>query len=280
MFRLATPQEAGYYKKVLYPVQDRILNAVGKCFGSAFYLSGETALSRFYLNHRLSDDLCLFTETGKVSTAVLRVAGLVENLGFRVEIKHSSPTFGRLLVHFKGGTLKVDLAFDNPAEKPRPFKGFYLDTLKNVAVNKVAAFEERIEVKDLIDLYFLTKEVSLEEVFDLADLKKVPVPYENLLAVNTAKLTGRALLLRELSEKDLEEFLRELKRDLKGRIKRKVEESRERVEETIRALLWDFPFKERRISPESIPVLLRRALKLPLPERMALMGEVRNSACF
>ncbi len=280
MFRSATPQEAGYYKEVLYPVQDRILNAAGECFGSAFYLTGETALSRFYLNHRLSDDLCLFTETEKVSTAVLKVADLVESLGYRVEIKHSSPTFGRLLVHFKEGTLKVDLAFDNPAEKPRPFKGFYLDTLKNIAVNKVAAFEGRVEVKDLVDLYFLVKKVSLEEILDLANLKKVPVPYENLLAVNTAKLTGIVLLLRELSEKDLEEFIRELKRDLEGRIKRKVEESRERVEETIRALLWDFPFKERRISPESIPVLLRRALKLPLPERMALMGEMRKSACF
>lgn len=48
-----------YYSKVLYPEQDRVLNILKNC-ELPFYLTGGTAVSRGYLNHRYSDDLDLF----------------------------------------------------------------------------------------------------------------------------------------------------------------------------------------------------------------------------
>ena len=45
-----------YYQNKVYPLQDEILDLV-KSAPVAFYLTGGTALSRFYLNHRYSDDL-------------------------------------------------------------------------------------------------------------------------------------------------------------------------------------------------------------------------------
>jgi predicted nucleotidyltransferase component of viral defense system len=47
-----------YYNK-LYPLQDQILKLIGE-IETGFYLTGGTAASRGYLNHRLSDDLDLF----------------------------------------------------------------------------------------------------------------------------------------------------------------------------------------------------------------------------
>ena len=48
-----------YYQNILYPLQDKVLEIVGS-LPVEFYLTGGTALSRAYLNHRHSDDLDFF----------------------------------------------------------------------------------------------------------------------------------------------------------------------------------------------------------------------------
>ena len=48
-----------FYFDVLYPFQDRVLKVI-RVAGTGFYLTGGTAASRGYLNHRFSDDLDLF----------------------------------------------------------------------------------------------------------------------------------------------------------------------------------------------------------------------------
>lgn len=47
---------ATYYQEKLYPLQNRALNRKNNA-PPAFYLTGGTALSRFYLHHRYSEDL-------------------------------------------------------------------------------------------------------------------------------------------------------------------------------------------------------------------------------
>ncbi len=276
---MATSEEVELYEEVIYPAQDRILQAIGEEFGSAFYLTGGTALSRFYFRHRLSEDLDLFTGEENIKTAVPRIVKLIENLGYGVEVHSRSVTFGRLFaVLGNGERLKIDLAADNPIEKPQPFKGFFLDTLKNIAVNKITAFEDRAEVKDLVDLYYLVKKggISIEEVLELADLKRVPVPYENLLAINSIGLTGSVSLLVELNERDLKDFLVALKRTLEENVKKKVLRAKEKITEMVKSLLWDYPLRERKISPETTFILMRRAGKLPFPEKVALLESLRN----
>ncbi len=48
-----------YYETKLYPLQDGVLRCVEGC-GTRFFLTGGTALSRGYFNHRYSDDLDFF----------------------------------------------------------------------------------------------------------------------------------------------------------------------------------------------------------------------------
>ena len=48
-----------YYEESLYPLQDGVMNTISKC-GVRFFLTGGTALSRAYYNHRYSDDLDFF----------------------------------------------------------------------------------------------------------------------------------------------------------------------------------------------------------------------------
>jgi predicted nucleotidyltransferase component of viral defense system len=48
-----------FYFNHLYPFQDQILQVLSR-IDTGFYLTGGTALSRGYLNHRFSDDLDFF----------------------------------------------------------------------------------------------------------------------------------------------------------------------------------------------------------------------------
>jgi len=119
--------------------------------------------------------------------------------------------------------LKIDLVADYPLEKPKAVKDFFIDTIKNIAVNKIAAFEDRAELKDLVDLFYIVKEgkIDLNEILELADRKRVPVPYEELLTINTVGLTGSVFLLKEVNIKELEDFLLELKEILEENVKKK-----------------------------------------------------------
>lgn len=50
---------AKYYRESLYPCQNEVMKLVDG-LGAPFYLTGGTALSRHYFNHRYSDDLHFF----------------------------------------------------------------------------------------------------------------------------------------------------------------------------------------------------------------------------
>ena len=50
---------AKYYEEKLYPLQNGVLNIV-KSAKTPFFLTGGTALSRYYTHHRYSDDLDFF----------------------------------------------------------------------------------------------------------------------------------------------------------------------------------------------------------------------------
>jgi len=281
MFRLrpATTEEVKYYSDVVYPAQDKILSAIGNHFGDAFYLTGGTALSRFYFKHRLSEDLDLFTGTENIKTAIPRIVSLIENAGYKVVVETSSVTFGRLFVLLEGKEkLKIDLVADFPLETPKAKKNFYVDTLTNIAVNKITAFKDRAELKDLVDLYFIVKEggINVEEILKLADKKRVPVPYEELLAINSLGISGSALLLKEVDVKKLEKFLKELKEILEENVKKKVQEAKSKVEEIVHDLLWDFPPEERKISLKTIPILRRRIKGLSYPKRKAIELAVKE----
>ena len=51
--------QKNYYQNILYLIQDKVLRIIEK-LPVDFYLTGGTALSRVYLNHRYSDDLDFF----------------------------------------------------------------------------------------------------------------------------------------------------------------------------------------------------------------------------
>ncbi len=273
-YRLATAEERAYYEGVLYPLQDRIL-AIAAGYGDDLVLTGGTALARLYLHHRYSDDIDLFTLRPQAGTLGRDFANALRAGGFSVEPVVESASFVRMMVGAVDGTaaIQVDVAPDTPRVEAaaRSELGVYAHTLRDIAANKIGAFENRSEVKDVVDLFHLAQRFAWPEIFADAERKRVPIAYEDLQHFLATPVNGSALLSAPIDAADFERFVATLRAEVAAEIKKKVSGCRARISEIASSLLWDAPRELRTINPRTKPVLRRRAPQLPLPQRIALL---------
>ncbi len=141
---------------ILTPLQERTLQAffgVPEC-RQHFYLTGGTALAAFYLEHRISDDLDLFTHAVELDSIERVIEDAWKGAGLTVKRERASTTFRRYRIDDE---LQVDVVRDVDFRIGAPeLRGeFMVDHPKNIAVNKVTAIYGRLEPKDYVDLYFL-----------------------------------------------------------------------------------------------------------------------------
>lgn len=151
--------DRSFYFDHLYPLQDRVLSLIG-VLDTGFYLTGGTALSRAYLQHRVSDDLDLFVNydpqfgiwSGLIADALLRQDKLQTVIVMRQQY------FVRLLVTADDVTLKVEMVNDVPSRvgevQHHPQLG-RIDSPENILANKLTALINREEPRDLADVWGL-----------------------------------------------------------------------------------------------------------------------------
>lgn len=148
--------------KILTELQRSVLKALFDIeeIRTHFYLTGGTALSAYYLNHRYSDDLDLFTHDIDLDSIEPIVIDTLNSAKFKINKTRSSATFRRFQIN---GTLQLDLVHDVEHRVGAPIlkDGIMIDTEKNIAVNKVLAIYGRFDPKDYVDLYFLFKNGKL-----------------------------------------------------------------------------------------------------------------------
>jgi len=271
-FRVATPDERAYFETVLYPLQDRVL-AVAATYGDALVLTGGTALARLYLGHRYSDDIDLFSLEPKPGELGRAFGNTLERDGLFVEPVTESIAFMRMWVGDGAHRIQVDVGPDSRRlEAPQPSAlGVHAHALRDIAANKIGAFENRAEVKDAVDLYYLTRRFSWPQLFADAETKRVPIAYEDLRHFLQTPLQGTALLAEPLAEADFRGFVATLRDEVAAEIKKKVAEYRQRLGEIAADLLWDTPPELRTINERTRGVLARRAAQLPLPQRIVLL---------
>jgi len=130
----------------------------------AFYLTGGTALSAIFLKHRRSNDLDFFTHTEELILPLSQKleASLVKE-GFKVESLRTFHSFVELSISSADDSTVVHFALDSPFrfEKPSDFDeipGIKVDSLIDIATNKLLALFGRAELRDFIDVYFLVRE--------------------------------------------------------------------------------------------------------------------------
>jgi hypothetical protein len=130
-----------------------------------FFLVGGTALA-LYLGHRKSIDIDLFSELGFDVEGILR--RLEKDFGFAMS--HSEPD---TLLGSIGG-IKVDLITHAYLVISRPVKieGIRIADIRDIIAMKVNAIANSGErVKDFIDMYFLVKEYSIDEIVECYEKK-------------------------------------------------------------------------------------------------------------
>ena len=148
------------FPSLLSPLQRRILDAVSGQLSGVF-LSGGTALGAFYLGHRRSADLDLFTREGADYDARVRqFVRLAEGEGWSVVAGAAGPGFRRFVVSDADESVPVDLVLDTAERIAPPTitpEGLAVDSLDDIAANKLGAILGRAEVRDYVDLFFLAK---------------------------------------------------------------------------------------------------------------------------
>ncbi len=169
-----------HYRDRLYPLQDSFLKFLDNQNQGRFYLTGGTALSRFYYQHRYSEDLDFFSTTELKDFRII-LAKLLEAArqeGFRIEIQTLSNHFLRIYVKEKEVSLKIDFVNEVPFHwgQLNHFPLFScVDNETNILCNKISCID-RYEVKDIADIWILAKKISFvwREMIDIAN-KKSPV---------------------------------------------------------------------------------------------------------
>jgi len=142
------------YQK-LYELQDKVLDIVFQ-EENIFYLTGGTALSRFYQDKRYSDDLDFFTHDNyRFNVAVRRLKFAIEKV-YSVKIEVESKDFIRFLV---SDTLQVDFVNDRVYRhgKTNNINNRRVDNIENILANKLTAVVGRDNPKDIFDIYLINK---------------------------------------------------------------------------------------------------------------------------
>jgi len=148
------------------PTQRAILVQLAELplIGERFFLTGGTALSVFYLHHRTSEDLDLFTvDAVDLSEISFWVRSVWQS---DQAIVRTTRQFLSLLIHDVKVEFVIDTLSDRTERRRAAFgeRSVMIDSLHNIAVNKLCTLVSRTEPKDFVDFYFLIKDVAAFDV--------------------------------------------------------------------------------------------------------------------
>jgi len=213
-FHRATQKEIEFFEKSLYPLQDQIFQLIQN---DRFYLSGGTCLSRFYFQHRYSEDLDFFYDgiNSPKEEFERAIIDLFNRVGerFKLEITVSGEHFRRAFIHKDETILKVELIYENyrGIGERKKTGDIYIDSKENIATNKLTAIYDRKTVKDFFDLYFLLRGLDIKQIAKWAEYKMVPLDYEGtLLALSNQPLEGTVVTNADVALSDFNDFVAEL----------------------------------------------------------------------
>lgn len=158
----------------LYHLQDEILKLVSK-LDNVFYLTGGTALHRFYFNARYSDDLDFFVTNGdNFNEDVGEVIEELKKEAYTITEDVKSRDFYRITVN---NLLQLDFVNDRVYryKKSNIINGIKVDNKINILTNKVNTVINRDEEKDIFDIFCLAynEDFNWNEILNIANKKAV-----------------------------------------------------------------------------------------------------------
>jgi predicted nucleotidyltransferase component of viral defense system len=149
--------------QILTPFQQSFIAILAKnrYFKEHFYLTGGTALAAYYLHHRYSEDLDLFSLE---EVELLSVNAFLQKIKASLNIVKTDfqQTFNRniFFLHTKREILKVEFTYFpfEQIEKQDKKDGILIDSILDIAVNKTFTIFQNPRARDFIDLFLILKE--------------------------------------------------------------------------------------------------------------------------
>lgn len=152
---------------ILTKTQASLLKELGQSefIESNFYLTGGTALAGFYLRHRYSEDLDFFSENEfdilQIDIVLKKIKDNLNILKIDFQKSYNRNIF---FLHFDKEIVKIEFTyFPFPRiEKEKKEYGISIDSLIDIAVNKLFSIYQRTQARDYIDLYMIVREKNYE----------------------------------------------------------------------------------------------------------------------
>lgn len=196
-------------------------------FYKKFYFTGGTPLAAFYLRHRLSEDIDLFSEE-EVNIARIRIfIGKVQKkLKLKkIDYRQFLGLHSFQLFFPNNAILKVDFNYYpfSRIEKGIKYNNLAVDSILDIAVNKIHTIAMKPRARDFIDIYFIIK----EKKYNLNDLlMKAKTKFD--WHIDPVQLGSRLFLakdvadyprmLKKISHQEWRNFFIEEAKKLKGKI--------------------------------------------------------------
>lgn len=193
-----------------------------------FYLTGGTALSEFYLHHRISYDLDFFTEKEEVNQTVIEafLKKVSPTLSI-MKIKRSQflGLFSCVLVFDDGQELKVDFNYYPfpRIQEGTKYKNLDVDSVYDIAANKLQTIFTKARSRDYLDLYFIMQkyDYSLDKL--ILDAKaKFDWNIDKLTLasqfIKARDVDESSMVIAPFNKKDMEKFFLKLAKSLENGI--------------------------------------------------------------
>lgn len=204
------------------PVQERFLTSIlmDPYIGQTFYLTGGTALSACYLNHRESEDIDLFSQhTFDRARVIQSISQTIGPKATQIDYVRIHDRLAYTIVFPKNKKIKVDVVYYpyEPIEKSHiQYHGLAIDSIADIGVNKLMTLSQRTTAKDYVDLYFILKKYTMWDLREgVAHKFKMDIEpfFASSLYTNVSSLTTLPIMKKKLSIETLKNFfLKEARR--------------------------------------------------------------------
>lgn len=163
-----------------------------------FVLSGGTALAGFYLPYRYSEDLDFFSQDEvNLQDVTIFLKSINTKIGYTEFDINTSFNRNLVFLHFPTEIIKLEFTYYPffPIENPNLYKNIKIDTILDIAVNKLFTIYQKPRSRDFIDLYMIQKKYHYE-ITDLVKKAKLKFDWH----VDSLKLGSQFLLCTTLSD--------------------------------------------------------------------------------
>lgn len=217
-------------EKIITLEQEKVLNLLSKedYLTRKFYFTGGTPLSAFYLFHRISEDLDFFSEQEEVHLpSIERFIGKIKKKLklLKVDYRKFLGLHSFYLFFNQKKVLKIDFNYYPfpRIDKGIKYKNIRVDSIYDIAVNKVHTISMKARARDFIDIYFIIRETDYTFEKLLMDAKAKfdwhidPIQLGTQL-IKAVEVKDYPRMLKKINHREWKEFFLEKAKKLKREI--------------------------------------------------------------